>query len=73
MSDFEICPRGTLEENRLGRELVLAIQTEIESWGDVVPHSVRQAYNRLQGCYMKQWQREEYDQGHDQKTSRSDY
>lgn len=72
MADFETCPRGTMEEIRLSRELASAIQEELDSWGEVVPHSVRQAYNRLYGCYMKQLQNEQYDQGNSQKTPQSD-
>lgn len=72
MADFETCPRGTMEELRLSRELASAIQEEIDSWGEVVPHSVRQAYNRLYGFHIKQMQNEVYEQGNSQKTPQSD-
>lgn len=72
MNDFETCPRGTMEELRLSRELALAISQEVESWGEVVPRSVMQAYNRLWGFHIKQMQNEEYEQGNSQETPQSD-
>lgn len=58
--DFEVHPRGTADEIRLARELVDAIRVEMESYGDgIVPHSVRQAYNRLYGQYIRQVQSEQ--------------
>lgn len=72
MNDFETCPRGTMEELRLCRELVLAIKQEVDSWGEVVPRSVMQAYNRIYGFHIKQMQNEDYEQGNDQKTPQSD-
>lgn len=72
MIDFESCPRGTMEEIRLSRDLANAIQQEIESWGNVVPLSVLQAYKRLYGFHIKQMQGEDYEQGNSQKAPRSD-
>lgn len=61
--DFEVHERGTAEELRLSRELVEAIRIEIESYGDVVPWSVKQAYNRLYGHHLSMRNKEEYDNG----------
>lgn len=43
-----------LEEIRLSRELAKAIEQELQSFGQVVPHSVYQAYLRLQAHYNKE-------------------
>ena len=43
-----------LEEIRLGRELAKAIEQELESFGQVVPHSIFQAYQRLKELHQKQ-------------------
>ena len=43
-----------LEEIRLSRELMKAIGQEIEAYGQVVPHSVMVAYNRLLQHYAKE-------------------
>ena len=43
-----------LEEIRLSRELTQAIRQEVESFGQVVPHSVYQAYLRLVEHYRKE-------------------
>ena len=42
------------EELRLSRELAKAIEQEIQSFGQVVPHSVHQAYLRLVEHYRKE-------------------
>lgn len=42
------------EEIRLSRELAKAIEQELESFGQVVPHSVFVAYNRLKELHQKQ-------------------
>ena len=43
-----------LEEIKLSRELANAIGAEIDSFGDVVPFSVQQAYLRLLELYERQ-------------------
>jgi hypothetical protein len=42
------------EEIKLSRELARAIEEEIASFGQVVPHSVFSAYMRLKELYNKQ-------------------
>lgn len=59
-TDFEVHPRGTADEIRLSRELMKAMQTEMESYGaGLFPVPVQQAYNRLYGQYIRQIQSEE--------------
>lgn len=43
-----------IEELRLSRELANAIAQEYEAFGQVVPHSVLQAYKRLVEHYQKE-------------------
>lgn len=43
-----------LEEIRLSRELMKAIDQEMQSFGEVVPYSVSVAYQRLRDLYKKQ-------------------
>ena len=43
-----------LEEIKLSRELANAIGKEIDSFGEVIPYSVRQAYLRLLELYERQ-------------------
>lgn len=52
--DFETHPRGTTTELQLSRELARAIEQEIQSYGNVVPHSVLAAYQRLNQYYQQQ-------------------
>jgi hypothetical protein len=59
MTDFESHLKGTAEEIRLSRALANEIQQSLEQWGDVLPHNVRIAYNKLYGFYIKQIQDEE--------------
>ena len=59
MSDFESCPRGTLEEVRLSRKLSTAIETELQQYGNTMPVSVITAYNRLYEFYLKQMEQEQ--------------
>ena len=59
MKDFETHPRGTAEEIKLSRALANEIQQSLEQWGEVLPHNVRIAYNKLYGYYIKQIQNEE--------------
>lgn len=54
MSDFEVHERGTATEIRLSRELARAIEQELQSYGQVIPHSVFQAYQRLSAHYQLQ-------------------
>lgn len=42
------------EELKLSRELAKAIGQEVESYGQVVPHSVMVAYTRLLQHYAKE-------------------
>jgi len=49
-----------LNEIRLSRELANVIQHELETNANSVPESIRQAYNRLYGEYIRQQQCEEY-------------
>jgi hypothetical protein len=59
-NDFEVHPRGTATEIRCARELMEAIRMEMETYGEgIVPHSIRQAYNRLYGQYIRQVQSEQ--------------
>lgn len=43
-----------IEELRLSRELARAIEQEYTAFGQVVPHSVFQAYKRLVEHYKKE-------------------
>jgi len=43
-----------IEELRLSRELANAIAEEFQSYGQVVPHSVFEAYKRLVEHYKKE-------------------
>lgn len=43
-----------IEEIRLSRELARAIEQEVKTYGQVVPHSVYQAYLRLQALYQRE-------------------
>jgi hypothetical protein len=54
MSDFEVHERGTATELKLSRELANAIEQELQSYGQVIPHSVYQAYLRLNAHYQFQ-------------------
>lgn len=61
MSDFETHPVGTrfimesyLEEIKLSRALARAIEQEVESYGQVVPHAVMKRYFELKRFYEKQ-------------------
>jgi hypothetical protein len=54
MSDFEVHNIGHFEEIKLSRELANAIEQELQSYGQVIPHSVMQAYLRLKKHY--EWQ-----------------
>jgi len=49
-----------LNEIRLSRELANVIQRELETNANSVPESIRQAYNRLYGEYIRQQQCDEY-------------
>lgn len=55
MEDFEVHPRGTMssvyEEIRLSRDLARAIAQNLESYGQVVPQDVFNAYNKLKAHY----------------------
>lgn len=53
VNDFETHPRGTAEELRLSRELSRAIDQITQQYGQVVPHSVLAAYNKLLQHYEK--------------------
>ena len=59
--DFEVYPRGTLisylEEIRLSRELAKQIEQTTSQWGQVIPHEVMLAYNRLTKHYEQQIER----------------
>ena len=57
--DFETHPRCTAEELRLSRALVNEIQQVVEQYGNVIPHNVVIAYNKLYGYYIKQIQKED--------------
>ena len=59
MKDFEVHDIGTAEEIRLSRALANEIQQSLEQWGEVLPHNVKIAYNKLYGFYIKQIQHEE--------------
>ena len=54
MKDFEVHERGHFEEIRLSRELARAIESELGQWGQVVPQSVLDAYNKLKLHYERQ-------------------
>lgn len=54
MKDFEVHKIGHYEEIKLSRELAKAIEQELQSFGQVVPHSVYNAYLKLRSHY--QWQ-----------------
>jgi hypothetical protein len=54
MTDFETHPRGTAEELRLLRALVGEIKQVMDQFGQVIPHNVVIAYNKLSGYYIKQ-------------------
>jgi hypothetical protein len=54
MSDFEVHNIGHFEEIKLSRELANAIEQELQAYGQVIPHSVMQAYLRLKKHY--EWQ-----------------
>ena len=54
MSDFEVHPIGTAREIRLSRDLARAIESNIEQYGNVVPHDVLQAYLKLKDYYAYQ-------------------
>jgi hypothetical protein len=43
-----------LEEIRLSRALMQAIEEEIASYGQVIPHSVNVAYMRLKEHYQRE-------------------
>jgi hypothetical protein len=45
-----------LEEIRLSRELMRAIEQELSMYGQVIPYSVNQAYLRLREHYEKEMQ-----------------
>lgn len=68
MKDFETHDRGTYEEIRLSRALAQAIESEIEAYGDVVPYSVRVAYDRLYNHYVKMIQQEDMEPMKDMET-----
>ena len=42
------------EELRLSRDLAKAIELELSMYGQVIPHSVNQAYLRLLAHYQKE-------------------
>jgi hypothetical protein len=54
MKDFEVCEIGTIREIQLSRALARAIDSELEQYGNVVPHSVLQAYLKLKDHYARQ-------------------
>jgi uncharacterized protein YuzE len=54
MNDFEVHNTGHFEEIRLSRELANAIELEVSTYGQVMPFSVMQAYQRLKKHY--EWQ-----------------
>ena len=54
--DFEVHPIGTTREISLSRSLARAIEQELKQYGQVVPHSVLKAYNKLLEHYK--WQME---------------
>jgi hypothetical protein len=58
MSDFETHPIGTTTEIKLSRQLAAAIEQELQQYGNVIPHSVHVAYNRLYEFYLKQMEME---------------
>lgn len=58
MTDFETHPRGTTTELRLSRNLANAIEQIVQQYGNVIPQSVRQAYEELHAHYVKQIQEE---------------
>ena len=46
--DFEVLPRGSIQELKLSRELVAAIEQITSQFGTgIVPHSVFTAYAKL--------------------------
>jgi hypothetical protein len=59
-NDFEVHPIGTSDELRLSRELVSEIRKSSDLLGETFPISIKQAYNRLYGQYIRQKQSEEY-------------
>jgi len=59
-NDFEVHPIGTSDEIRLSRELASEIHKSLDWLGETLPISIRQAYNRLYGQYIRQTQSEEY-------------
>lgn len=59
MNDFETHPRGTADEIKCSRELAEEIRQLVEQYGpNMLPHTIMQAYNRLQGQYIRQYQME---------------
>jgi len=56
--DFETHPRGTRDEIKASRELATAIENELQNANCELPISIRQAYNRLYGQYMRQMELE---------------
>lgn len=58
MSDFEVHPRGTIEELKLSRKLADVIGQEHDHWRTVSP-TIMKAYNELYDHYMKQIEMEQ--------------
>ena len=51
MSDFEVVERGTIQELSLLRGLARSIEDVTAQYGQVVPQSVMQEYNKLKEHY----------------------
>ena len=51
MSDFEVVERGTVRELELARSLARSIEEVVKQYGQVVPYSVMQEYNKLKAYY----------------------
>lgn len=54
MNDFEVHQIGTANELRLSRALAREIDQVLSQYGQVIPHSVLQAYYKLKEHYDMQ-------------------
>lgn len=59
MQDFEVHPRNTHLELRLGRNLVDLMLQEQAQWGNIYPRQVTQALQALERFYQTQAQIEQ--------------
>jgi hypothetical protein len=57
MSDFEVHPIGYAEEIKLSRALAREIEQTLHQWGNVIPRSVHEAYEKLNKHYQQQMER----------------